>query len=72
MQLEWDGMYLTNGTCYTMPKHDLYKSKAWLHKRYVQDKKTPDEIAKECGCTVQTVYLYLNKFGLKMGRKGRR
>ena len=55
-----------------MPKHYLYKSKAWLHKRYVQEKKTPDEIAKECGCTVQTVYLYLNKFGLKMGRKGRR
>jgi hypothetical protein len=55
-----------------MPKYDLYKSKSWLHKRYVQDKKSPEEIAKECGCTIQTVYLYLNKFGLKMGRKGRR
>lgn len=55
-----------------MPKNDLYKNKSWLHKRYVQDKKTPEEIAAECGCTIQTIYLYLNKFGLKMGRKGRR
>jgi len=55
-----------------MKRNDLYKSKAFLHKRYVQDKKTPEEIASECGCTVQTIYVYLNKFGLKMGRKGRR
>jgi hypothetical protein len=50
----------------------FYTSKGWLHKRYVQDKKTPEEIAKECGVTVQTIYLYLNKFKLKKGRKGRR
>ena len=55
-----------------MAKKDLYKSKPWLHKRFVQDKKTPQEIADECGVTLQTIYLYLNKFGLKMGRKGRR
>lgn len=55
-----------------MKRNDLYKSKAFLHKRYVQDKKTPEEIASECGCTVQTIYVYLNKFGLKMGRNGRR
>ena len=55
-----------------MAKKDLYKSKTWLHKRFVQDKKTPQEIADECGVTLQTIYLYLNKFGLKMGRKGRR
>jgi predicted transcriptional regulator YheO len=55
-----------------MARHDLYKNKSWLHKRYVQDKKTPEEIAAECGCSQQTIYLYLNKFGLKMGRKGRR
>lgn len=53
-------------------KKDYYKNKAFLHKRFVQDKKTPEEIAKECQCTVQTIYLYLNKFGLKMGRKGRK
>lgn len=55
-----------------LSKKDFYKNKSWLHKRFVQDKKTPEEIAQECGCTVQTIYLYLNKFGLKMGRKGRR
>lgn len=49
----------------------LYQNKTWLHKRYVQDKKTPEEIAAECKCTVQTIYLYLGKFGLKRGRKGR-
>lgn len=53
-------------------KRDYYKNKAFLHKRFVQDKKTPQEIADECGVTLQTIYLYLNKFGLKMGRKGRR
>jgi hypothetical protein len=49
-----------------------YQSKAWMHKRYVQDKKTPEEIAQECGVTIQTIYLYLNKFHLRRGRKGRR
>ena len=65
-------MYLTDGLRYSMGKNEFYKNKAFLHKRYVQDKKTPEEIAEECGCTVQTVYVYLNKFGLRMGRKGRR
>lgn len=65
-------MFQTSGACYLMSKKDLYKNKSWLHKRYVQDKKTVEEIAQECGCTIQTIYLYLNKFGLKMGRKGRR
>jgi hypothetical protein len=55
-----------------MPKNELYKSKSWMHKRYVQDKKTPQEIADECGCTLQNIYIYLTKHGLKMGRKGRR
>lgn len=55
-----------------MNKKDFYKNKSWLHKKYVQDRKTPQEIADECGVSLQTIYLYLNKFGLKMGRKGRR
>lgn len=66
---------MTGGKCFLRGKvnrKDLYKNKTYLHKRYVQDKKTPQEIADECGCTVQNIYLYLNKFGLKMGRKGRR
>jgi len=50
----------------------FYQSKNWLHKRYVQDKKTPEQIAEECGVTLQTIYLYLKKFNLQKGRKGRR
>jgi hypothetical protein len=29
------------------------------------DKKTPEEIAKECGVSVETIYLYLKKFNLR-------
>lgn len=43
----------------------LYQSKVWLSKRYLIDKKTPEEIAKECNCSLQTIYVYLRKFGLK-------
>lgn len=53
-------------------RKQLYKSKSFLQKRYVQDKKTPEEIAQECGCSVQTIYNYLNMYNLRMGRKGRR
>lgn len=65
-------MFLIDGIQYSMNKKDFYKNKNWLHKRYVQDKMTPEQIATECGCTTQTIYVYLNKFGLRMGRKGRR
>ena len=37
----------------------LYKSKAWLYKRYVVEKKTIEEIAKEAGTSHQTIYRYL-------------
>jgi len=42
----------------------LYQSKAWLTKRYVVDKKTIQEIAKECNTSHQTIYRYLVDFGL--------
>lgn len=45
-----------------MPK--LYESKAYLTKRYVAEKKSLEEIAKECGVSHQTIYRYLVKFGL--------
>lgn len=48
----------------------MYKSRTFLEKRYLFDRKTPEEIAKECGCTVQTIYVYLELFGFT--RKGRR
>lgn len=37
----------------------LYKSKAWLYKRYVVEKKTIEEMAKEAGTSHQTIYRHL-------------
>jgi hypothetical protein len=48
----------------------LYTSEAWLKKRYWMDKKSPEEIAKECGTSVETIYVYLAKFGLRKSRRG--
>jgi hypothetical protein len=47
----------------------LYKSEVWLRKRYLMDKKSPEEIAKECGASVETIYVYLAKFGLRKSRR---
>lgn len=47
----------------------LYASEAWLRKRYLMDKKTPEEIAKECGASLETIYVYLAKFGLRKSRR---
>lgn len=47
----------------------LYTSEIFMRKRYLMDKKTPEEIAKECGCTVETVYVYLAKFGLRKSKR---
>jgi hypothetical protein len=47
----------------------LYQSEAWLRKRYLMDKKTPEEIAKESGASLETIYVYLAKFGLRKSRR---
>ena len=47
----------------------LYTSEAFMRKRYLMDKKTPEEIAKECGASVETIYVYLAKFGLRKSRR---
>lgn len=47
----------------------LYSNEVWLRKRFLIDKKTPEEIAKEAGCTVETVYVYLAKFGLRKSKR---
>jgi DNA-binding CsgD family transcriptional regulator len=47
----------------------LYQSEMWLRKRYHMDKKTPEQIAKECGTSVETIYVYLAKFGLRKSRR---
>ena len=45
-----------------MPK--LYKNKTWLTKRYLVDKKSIEEIAKEADTSHQTIYRYLVQFDL--------
>jgi hypothetical protein len=47
----------------------LYQNKEWLKKRFVMDKKSPQEIAKECNTSTETIYVYLAKFGLKKSRR---
>ena len=42
----------------------LYESKDWLYRRYVVQKKTVVEIAKEAGCSHMTIQRALEKFGL--------
>lgn len=47
----------------------LYTNKAWLTKRYTFDKKSPLEIAKECGTSQETIYVYLAKFDLRKSKR---
>ena len=47
----------------------LYTNEIFMRKRYVMDKKTPQEIAKECGVSVETIYVYLAKFGLRKSKR---
>ena len=47
----------------------LYTSETWLRKRYIMDKKSPQDIAKECGASVETIYVYLAKFGFRKSKR---
>lgn len=47
----------------------LYTNESWLRKRYLIDKKTPQDIAKECGTSAETIYVYLAKFGLRKSKR---
>jgi hypothetical protein len=47
----------------------LYTSETWLRKRYLMDKKSPQDIAKECGASIETIYVYLAKFGLRKSKR---
>jgi len=48
----------------------LYESVAWLKKRYVVEKKTTLEMAKEAQCSHMTIQRALEKHGLiKNARK---
>jgi len=48
----------------------LYKNEAWLRKRYILDKKSVQEIAKECDTSAETIYLYLANYGLRKSKRG--
>jgi predicted DNA-binding protein YlxM (UPF0122 family) len=48
-----------------MRSKGLHLSEAYMKKRYVLDKKSPEDIAKECDVSVQLIYRQLKKFGLK-------
>lgn len=47
----------------------LYQNESWLKKRYHVDKKTAESIAKECGVSVETIYVYLAKFNLRKSKR---
>jgi len=47
----------------------LYTSEIWLRKRFLIDEKSPQEIAKECGASIETIYVYLAKFGLRKSKR---
>jgi hypothetical protein len=71
MQLELVIMHSTIGERLTnrMASAKLYTSELWLRKRYHLDKRTPEQIAKECGVSVETIYVYLAKFGLRKSKR---
>jgi len=46
------------------PSVKLYKSKDWLYRRYVVQRKTMEEIAKECGVTIMTIHRALKENGI--------
>jgi hypothetical protein len=48
-----------------MRSKGLHLSEAFMKKRYVMDKKSPEDIAKECGVSVQLIYRQLKKMGLR-------
>lgn len=48
----------------------LYQNKAWLTKRYLVEKKTINEIAKECNTSHQTIYRYLVEYNLIRNQRG--
>jgi len=47
----------------------LYTSETWLRKRFLMDKKSPQDIAKECGASIETIYVYLAKFELRKSKR---
>lgn len=42
----------------------VYTSKIYLENEYKKKRRTPEDIAKQHGVTVQTIYNYLRKYNL--------
>lgn len=52
--------------CSKMPRgKGLHLSEPYLKQRYLYDKKSIEEIAKECNVSIQIIYKQLKRFGLK-------
>lgn len=62
-------IFLNQGLTNSTMSAKLYTSEVFMRKRYLMDKKTPEEIAKECGASVETIYVYLAKFGLRKSKR---
>ncbi len=62
-------IFLTKRLTNNIMTAKLYTSEVYMRKRYLMDKKTPEEIAKECGASVETIYVYLAKFGLRKSKR---
>ena len=62
-------IFLSQGLTNSPMSAKLYTSEIFMRKRYLMDKKSPEEIAKECGASVETIYVYLAKFGLRKSKR---
>ena len=47
-----------------MAKIKLYKSKTWLHRRYVIERRTMAEMAQEARCSIETISRSLKEFDI--------
>ena len=45
-------------------KNALYTNRNWLWQRYIMNKKSMADMAKEAGCSVMTIQRALEKHGL--------
>lgn len=42
----------------------LYESEIWIKRKFLVERKSPEEIAKEAGCSHMTIYRKLRSMGL--------
>lgn len=43
----------------------IYQSEKWLRFKYLRQKRTMQEMAKEAGCSEINIRRYLDKYGIK-------